>query len=112
MKKKPVERFAVLRFCKFQPNARLQSDVDSVGMRRLEYRLVEDAPKSDALELEERFSTVASIKATSGCEMTYIATTAWTTGEKARSHTKLQGRVVLTNVLNVSTKCRNFALSS
>jgi hypothetical protein len=29
--KKPVERFAVLRFCRFQPNPRLQSDVlDSV----------------------------------------------------------------------------------
>jgi hypothetical protein len=30
-RRKPVERFAVLRLCGFQPNARLQSDVlDSV----------------------------------------------------------------------------------
>jgi hypothetical protein len=26
-RRKPLERFAVLRFCRFQPNARLQSDV-------------------------------------------------------------------------------------
>jgi hypothetical protein len=34
-RRKPVERFAVLKVCRFQPNARLQSDVlDSVNCHR------------------------------------------------------------------------------